>query len=332
MKKFPGMIPGIAFFRSGWYFPVERRTEKRFGRRGNGGKKDPGRKGKDFMGHFFHCRVVCRPEPCVLPPWPLPFFPRSAGTTESGFESEEHPGAPFVQLNWCVSGRGSVRCGEEKFLAGEGDFFYSLPGELRRNESCSEFWKVRWIVFDGPGAEEFLRAYAFPRLIRGAGSCPDRLFDEFELGLRENTLPSMRRLIAVLSEILALAGGWGRREEGRTAQDLSADARLVRRFLNFVREHHARGDLDVNAIAETLGVHRSTLSRAVAEKLSIPPGKYLTQLRVQHALSLLRGTDLSVREAAWESGFSDIRSFSRLIRRATGMSPGEFRRGRGGGV
>lgn len=279
------------------------------------------------MGHFFHCRVVCRPEPCVLPPWPLPFFPRSAGTTESGFESEEHPGAPFVQLNWCVSGSGSICCGGEESLVEPGDFFYSLPGEKRRNESFSEMWKVRWIVFDGKGAETFLRSYCYPRHIRGAGSCPEGLFDEFEAGLKENTLSSMRRLISVVSEILALAGSSGGGEE---ETDLSPDARLLRRFLSFVREHHARGELDVNSIADTLGVHRSTLSRAVSAKLSMSPGKYLTQLRVQHALSLLRGTEWPIRVVAEKSGFTDSGSFSRLIRRAAGMTPGEFRRGRGG--
>ncbi len=94
MKKFPGIIPGIAFFRSGWYFPMERRTENA-SEDADTGKKRHREEGKRFHGTFFSL-------PCGVPTGTLcastlasPLFPalsrddgiriRERGTSGSAF-------------------------------------------------------------------------------------------------------------------------------------------------------------------------------------------------------------------------------------------------------
>lgn len=56
------------------------------------------------------------------------------------------------------------------------------------------------------------------------------------------------------------------------------------------------------------------------------PGEYLARIRLQHALSLLRETELPVKEIAWESGISCASYFCRLIQEKTGMTPTQYRR------
>lgn len=53
---------------------------------------------------------------------------------------------------------------------------------------------------------------------------------------------------------------------------------------------------------------------------------YLNNKRVQTAALLLKQTDLPVDEVAVLSGFSDIKTFYRVFRRETGMSPLNFRK------
>ena len=84
-------------------------------------------------------------------------------------------------------------------------------------------------------------------------------------------------------------------------------------------------DLNVNAIAEHLGVSRSTLRRVFQEKMHIAPSQYLSSLRIQRALSLLQETILPVSEIAKECGFTDESYFSRVIRRSVGETPKDFR-------
>jgi len=48
--------------------------------------------------------------------------------------------------------------------------------------------------------------------------------------------------------------------------------------------------------------------------------------RIQHALSLLKETDLSIEEIARHSGYTDPDYFARVVRKTVGVSPTEFRR------
>lgn len=265
-------------------------------------------------------RLVSRPNPYRLPEWPLPLFPRSCGESLSMRDREMHDGSEtFVQINWCTEGEGmvSIAHGAEQPVA-PGDVFYSLPGSPRSNTGRTAPWKLRWLTFDGPFAADFMQAYAYPVFIPNAGACPEELFLEFERGLRENTLSAMRRLISIIAEILFLAGD--------PLNGAAPENRLIRRFVETVRDHYMERDLDVNRLAEMLGVHRSTLSRIVGEKMRLSPGRYLSQVRIQRALSLLRNTMLPVHEAASRVGIPDPAHFARLIRAATGMTPGRFRR------
>ena len=205
-------------------------------------------------------RIISRPNPYTLPEWKLPFFPRSCGETTSILDTEIHGGGEktFVQINWCTSGCGQVSIdGGDEFTVRTGDVFYSLPGNSRKNAGTEAPWKLRWLTFDGPCAADFIRSYDYPIHLKNAGRCPEELFQEFERGLKENSLISLRRLVGIITEILSLIGG--------IHDDSTPEARLIRCFIETVRDHYMQSQVNVNIIAEMLGVHRSTLSRILTE-------------------------------------------------------------------
>lgn len=57
----------------------------------------------------------------------------------------------------------------------------------------------------------------------------------------------------------------------------------------------------------------------------ITPQKYLIDVRLRHAGTLLRDSSLTVTEIAIRCGFDDSNYFSRIFRKYTGTSPSEFR-------
>lgn len=65
-----------------------------------------------------------------------------------------------------------------------------------------------------------------------------------------------------------------------------------------------------------------------AFKLAVGAGfhRYLTHLRVERAKELLRQSRARVADVAFEAGFSDLSSFYKAFHRATGRSPGAWRR------
>ena len=79
---------------------------------------------------------------------------------------------------------------------------------------------------------------------------------------------------------------------------------------------------DLVAIAH---MSRSNLMRIFRQATGRSPIEYLVRLRIQHAMELLRNTDLSITEIAMAVGFSDSNYFARQFRRVLGESPRSFR-------
>ncbi|MFH8578601.1 AraC family transcriptional regulator [Streptomyces zaomyceticus] len=82
----------------------------------------------------------------------------------------------------------------------------------------------------------------------------------------------------------------------------------------------------VRAYAELMGVTPGYLTEAVRAATGRTPGSLLRDARTREAQRLLARTELSVRQIAARTGFSDPAYFCRFFRRETGTSPGDFRK------
>lgn len=264
-------------------------------------------------------KLISRPDFTRLPDLPLPIHVRSVGhyVLEAGEKSAGPGQESFVEVWWGCSGEGEICIDEEIYVLGPGCVVYKLPSEHHAYQSRTGDWELRWFTFDGPGVEAFIRGYGYPRLLTGAGTCPNGLFLEIEQGLREMSPFSQRNLVAVAARILALAGGRQTADNG--------PGRVVSRFIELVQNGYSNPAVNVNVLADRVGIHRSTLSRLFREKMLIAPGEYLVRFRVQRALSLLRESDRPVSEVAAMVGIPEPGYFCRMIRRAIGMSPTAYR-------
>lgn len=268
-------------------------------------------------------KIVSRPEPRILPDFPMPVHIRSSGYNEAEYgwsEFEPKEEKPFVQLFWCVQGRGEILLPDRTVVLNPGETFYHLPYEDHHHRSCDpeNEWCYYWFTFDGPAAEAFIGAYGYSQESMYSGECPVSLFLELEMLVRKHTPYAQRHALSVAAEILALAGG--------TDDALPPEEGLVKRFLRLARESMRDPGVTVELLARKLGVHRTTLTALFRAEMEITPGAYLDNLRLLHALSLLRETGMPVKEVAEHSGFMNISYFCRLVRKAVGCPPLEYRR------
>ena len=60
--------------------------------------------------------------------------------------------------------------------------------------------------------------------------------------------------------------------------------------------------------------------------MGVTPHRYVVLLKMQHARSLLRRTDLSVTEVALESGYTHLGHSAAAFKREFGLLPRAFRR------
>lgn len=82
----------------------------------------------------------------------------------------------------------------------------------------------------------------------------------------------------------------------------------------------------VSELAAVLGISRETLSRDFAGEYGMPLSAYLKQRQIENAKRLLTDTDLSTTQIAYLCGFGTRRTFYRAFRRATSITPDEYRR------
>jgi len=101
---------------------------------------------------------------------------------------------------------------------------------------------------------------------------------------------------------------------------------LVNRVLAYLQAHYQKPALSLPEVASALGCNPRYLTTRFTQVVGEHMRAHLLGLRVTHACQLLIGTDLLVKEIAYESGFSSAERLGTAFRRHVGVSPIEYRR------
>ncbi|MEM1211034.1 MAG: AraC family transcriptional regulator [Planctomycetota bacterium] len=185
----------------------------------------------------------------------------------------------------------------------------------------------RWITFslaDWPGPDQRERVARLRRsspAIREEGRLMRRVF---ELGY--STVPDRRKSDSVSLIQLGLAYLVdylsGDDLESVKAERLPQALTAMRRTID-TRYAEALTLDDLAASASVSGPH---LARLCRRHLDTTPLRLLWDTRIDHGLTMLRDTGLSVAEAAYRVGFASPFHFSRLVKARTGEAPRDYRR------
>ena len=110
---------------------------------------------------------------------------------------------------------------------------------------------------------------------------------------------------------------------GRTSQDPALLRRLLRAKDRMDAASHE--EWPVHRLARVIHVSEAHFARAFKEAFGVPPHRYLLTRRIEKATALLRDTELSITDIAFETGWSSLGTFTRTFRDITDETPGELR-------
>ena len=91
-----------------------------------------------------------------------------------------------------------------------------------------------------------------------------------------------------------------------------------------IRQNYA-GLYGVEELSERLGVSKSHLVRTFTAAVGIPPGRYLTTVRIEAAMRLLLHREYTLDVIASLCGFSGANYLCRVFKKETGHSPAQWR-------
>jgi AraC-like DNA-binding protein len=108
---------------------------------------------------------------------------------------------------------------------------------------------------------------------------------------------------------------------------VSQDPELLRRLLRAKDRMDAASheEWPVERLARVSAVSTAHFARSFKEAFGVPPHRYLLTRRIERATALLRDTDLSITDIAFQTGWNSLGTFGRTFRDVTGESPGALR-------
>ena len=99
---------------------------------------------------------------------------------------------------------------------------------------------------------------------------------------------------------------------------------LVAAAIEDIRANYA-GLYGVEELSERLGVSKSHLVRTFTAAVGVPPGRYLTTVRIEAAMRLLLHREYTLDVVASLCGFSGANYLCRVFKKETGQSPAQWR-------
>ena len=172
------------------------------------------------------------------------------------------------------------------------------------------------------------------RFIRHSCGVQDELINQIGLSvLSEMTSPTAagRMLVETSSLLLAARLAHSHLETELIRPPVPSRHRLddgrLKRVLAYIEEHLAE-EITVSDLANVACLSLFHFARAFAATVGMPPHRYVSSRRLENAKKQIAAGKASMSEIAFDCRFSSQSSFGRAFRRATGMTPAEYRRNR----
>ncbi len=144
-----------------------------------------------------------------------------------------------------------------------------------------------------------------------------KLLEEQEISVKSEDNPYFRSLCAALYFLLM---------KHFPAQDSSTLNKRQRqefyRIAEYINRHFAE-NINVSSIADALCISRGTVSDIFSKYAEESVNSYVNSLRINHSNKLLESGS-TISNAAFESGFSSLRTFNYAYKREMGVTPSEY--------
>lgn len=227
-------------------------------------------------------------------------------------------------IHFVLEGEGTLQINGQDFRAGAGDAFIIPAGEVSYYEADQEQpWTYIWINFLGIQSQNYLyrlmRAAPERYVLRGLQLAKyDQAISEL-LSIGQDTTSSFFAANSILLRIMSYLFADVSFEEQVWGQPGAADQIRFYLDMNYSR------DLRLKDVAARFGYHPHYVTRIFSERFGVTPKQYLTELKLKKACGLLRSTQLPVNVVAESLGFEDALAFSRVFKKAFGVSPTGYR-------
>ena len=95
-------------------------------------------------------------------------------------------------------------------------------------------------------------------------------------------------------------------------------------MLDYLLSNYKNEDLTIKEIADQSYISEVYFRRLFKEEYGMSPQKYIINLRIQNAITLISSGYFSLKEVSSLSGYSDYKYFSVEFKKLVGRSPSQY--------
>ncbi|MBN2843459.1 MAG: helix-turn-helix transcriptional regulator [Sedimentisphaerales bacterium] len=207
-----------------------------------------------------------------------------------------------------------------------GNLFIVFPGVWHRYQPLAQTgWEEYWIEFGGNAAENFIKHSQ----LKPAESVltihqPARIMNIFLdiLDISQNLPHGFEYLLSSEAFRLLTAVITERDIQSDQDKERTEAIRTARQILL----RNLEQDIDLNELAEQVGMSYSLFRKSFKEITGFSPYQYRLNFRLHRAGQLLRTSKLQVSQIAQQLGFTSVYHFSELFKKKNTISPLEYRK------
>lgn len=245
--------------------------------------------------------------------------------TQPFFETLRPAGRVDVQLLYIAKGTMSFEINHKKLEAREGDMVYYRQGD--RQHYIYEIKNkpdVYWVHFTGSEADKLLKRSDFDKsgiYTIGPQSDVPLLMQKMiqELQLKKSCYHEVANLL--LRQLLELLNRYMLESNRKTK---GQNALIEKAIVDFHQLY--RTQMQINQYAKISGVSSCWFIRCFRTYTGKTPVEYLTEIRMSKAKELLYSSSFTIGEIAQNIGYQDALYFSRIFKKAVGLSPQNYQK------
>ena len=246
----------------------------------------------------------------------------------------EHVHLDAFEITYHTSGSQVLILDEQQYDVGAGDILISFPGEVHKTgefvEEISSYYFFSFVC--APNASSFLGLDkdAARYLVKGLYDIQKRQFQATpnlkwlldEIIKTYGSESPMRRsriqylFAEVLLNIILLSNG---SEEHKEIPEDIAD------IIEYI-DSNAGYNITLVEIALRMGLSVNQLKHQFKKYVRMPPHNYLLRKKTQLAKDMLRYTQLSLTDIAYQLGFSSSQHFSMVFKKYEFLTPSQYRK------
>ena len=214
---------------------------------------------------------------------------------------------------------------EDKLLKISKNQFVLIPPNVENNYEFSNPIHTTWIHFSGTNAEKILNSYninsftAYTVINTG-------IFKHYaEKIIKELQIKNSGYVNICNAYLLQFLTQLKRKTDEMTRKEIYSSTPDINITIDEMKTNFST-NTDIEYYAKMCNLSTSRYSHIFTEKMSRPPHKYITMLRIDHAKYLLENTNAKISDISKSVGNYDQFYFTKVFKKHTGVTPSNFRK------